>query len=120
MPSLCQVARSGRGNLEGGIALMELFGCRLRGPPELLSLIPWRLHPREDPPPCIPEGVIPPVGLPLGTPLRTRSQGAAAGFESRGPEHESRSVSLPLFPSRAARRGQEGGQRAQDFGQQVQ
>lgn len=45
---------------------------------------------------------------------------AAAEFKPRGPTHESGRVSSPLFPSRAARRGHEGGQQAQGSGQQVQ
>lgn len=119
MPSSCRAARSGGGSLESGSALTARFGCGLRRPPALSSRIPWSLRPREDPPRASPRG------RSLQSDYRWESRcGRRAGTLPRGlnlgKPLTGREVSLPLFPSRAARRGYEGGQRAQDSGQQVQ
>lgn len=76
---------------------------RVRGPPEAA--------PATGPSPCIPEGTLAGAGRPVG---------AAAEFKPQRPARESGRVSPPLFRSREARRGQEGGQRTEVSGQQVQ
>lgn len=94
---------------------MELSGCRVRGPPGLPSCSSWRLQPRRDPPGASPRGAhsgrVAAAGL---------EPGRRHGVQASGSSARVGGVSLPLLPSRKARRGHEDWQCAQGTGQQRQ
>lgn len=90
MPASCRAARSVRGGLGSGSALLDRFGCRLRRPPGLSSRIPWRLRPREAPPRASPRGRSLQSddrwGSRGGPRARTRPQGLDLGMPLTGRE----------------------------------
>lgn len=115
MPSLGRWPGPAGERPESGHALLKVCGCESEGPRGCRPAVPGGfsrdralpVHPRGD-------------ARSSRTTAGPRSQGAPAECKPRGPACESGRVSPPLFPSRAEKRGQEGGQRAQNSGQQVQ
>lgn len=98
---------------------MEFSGCRVRGPPGLPSRSPWRLQPRRDPPGASPRGAHS-GRVAAGRAAASLEPGRRHGVQASGSRARVRGVSLPLLPSRKARRGHEDWQCAQGTGQQRQ
>ena len=85
MPSLGRRPGPSRGCLElVGTRRWSSPGATQRAPGAAVPQPP-EASPATGPSPCIPEGTLARAGGPLGAPLRTRSQGAAAQFKPRDP-----------------------------------